>query len=350
MNRSLPTLLHASRLLALGLTALVGLSAVCAADEPDLLDTYPGRLIDVDGRKLHIHCVGSGHPLTVFESGLGGFSLEWGEVQQRIAGDGRVCAYDRAGYGWSDPGVMPRTVTRNVAELHRLLEAAGEQPPYVLVGHSYGGIIVRLFAQSYPAEVAGLVLLDASAPDQFSRLPATALPRALVAAARRGVHLITAPRLVGVLRDDIRTTAMHLMMLPKARLAYHSEMLQFESATAALQTQGDGTLDVQLVVLSRSRNMFGQSAEAAHTESVWQQMQHEMAALSQRSDHWMAADAGHVIHADRPDLVALAVREAAAYGQLPPRAPFASSVRLVLSAHEFVPADWDGIAAQAPNL
>lgn len=350
MDHPCPTPLGDLRGLAAGLMLLMTLSGVSNAGEPGVLDAYPGTLIEVDGRRVHIHCVGSGHPVTVFESGLGGFSLEWGEVQQRAAGHGRVCAYDRAGYGWSDPGPMPRTATRNVTELHRLLEAAGEMPPYVLVGHSYGGIIVRLFAQSYPQEVAGLVLLDASAPDQFSRLPDTALPRALIAAARRGAPMRTAPRLIGALREDIRTTAMHLMMLPKARRAYQSEMRHFESATAALQTQGDGALDVQLVVVSRSRNMFGRSAEAARTESVWQQMQREMAALSTRSDHWMAADSGHVIHADRPDLVALAVREAAEYGQVNPPQPFASSVRLVLSAHEFLPSNWDGIAAQVPNL
>lgn len=350
MDHPCPIPLGDLRGVAAGFMLLIALCGVCAANEPGVLDTYPGTLIEVDGRRVHIHCVGSGQPVTVFESGLGGFSLEWGEVQQRVAGHGRVCAYDRAGYGWSDPGPLPRTATRNVTELHRLLEAAGETPPYVLVGHSYGGIIVRLFAQYYPQEVAGVVLLDASAPDQFSRLPDTALPRALITAARRGTHILSAPRLSGALGENMRTTAMHLMMLPKARLAYQSEMRHFESATAALQTQADGALNVQLVVVSRSRNMFGRSVEAARTESVWQQMQREMAALSNRSDHWMAADSGHVIHADRPDLVALAVREAAAYGQGNPPTPFASSVRLVLSAHEFAPANWDGIAAQVPKL
>lgn len=351
MDHPCPTSRVDLRGLAIGFVVLIALTGACVAGEPSVLESYPGTLVEVDGRMLHINCVGNGHPVTVLESGLGGFSLEWGEVQQRVAGHGRVCAYDRAGYGWSDPGAMPRTVTRNVAALHRLLEAAGETPPYVLVGHSYGGIIVRLFAQSYPQEVAGVVLLDASAPDQFSRLPDTALPRAMIAAARRGAHMLTAPRLVGALHESVRTTAMHLMMLPKARLAYQSEMRHFESATAALQTQREGALDVQLVVVSRSRNMFGRSTEAARTESVWQQMQREMAALSSRSDHWMAADSGHVIHADRPDLVALAVREAAEYGQVNPRAPFASSsVRLVLSAHEFAPSNWDDIAAQVPKL
>lgn len=350
MDHPCPTSPAGLRGRAIALVLLIILSRTGDAEEPGVLDTYPGTLVEVAGRMAHIHCVGSGHPVTVFESGLGGFSLEWGEVQRRLAPQGRVCAYDRAGYGWSDPGPLPRTVTQNVTDLHRLLEAAGETPPYVLVGHSYGGIIVRLFAQAYRDEVAGIVLLDASAPDQFSRLPEDALPRELIAAARRGAHMLTAPRLVGALPEAMRTTAMHLMMLPKARLAYQSEMRHFESATAALQTQGAGALDVQLVVVSRSRNMFGRSAEAARTEFVWQQMQREMVALSARSDHWMAADSGHVIHADRPDLVALAVREAAEYGYVNAGPPLASSVRLVLSAHEFVPSNWDGIAAQVPNF
>ena len=350
MNDRCPNHLQQSRGTASLLALLLVLSGACAAGEPGVLETYPGELVEVGGRAMHIHCTGSGHPVTVFESGLGGFSLEWGEVQERIAGHGRACAYDRAGYGWSDPGPMPRTVTRNVNDLHELLVAAGETPPYVLVGHSYGGIIVRLFAQSFPHEVAGIVLLDASAPDQFSRLPDTVLPRALIAAARRGAHMLTAPRLVAALRADVRTTAMHLMMLPKARLAYQSEMQYFESATAQLRAQRDGALDVQLVVVSRSRNMFGRYPEAVRTEYLWQEMQREMAALSVRSDHWMAADSGHVIHADRPDLVALAVREAAEFGLAKPRLPLAPAVRLVLSAHEYVPSSWNGVAVQAPNL
>jgi len=326
------------------------LARTSVADEISVLDTYPGRMVSIGGHALHIDCRGSGHPVTVFESGLGGFSLEWGEVQQRLSQQGRVCAYDRAGYGWSDPGPMPRSVMRNVEELHALLAAAGESPPFVLVGHSYGGIIVRLFAQNYSDEVEGIVLLDASAPDQFSRLPDTALPKALIEAARRGTHTVSIPRLVAALPEEIQTTATHLMMLPKARLAYASEMRYFESATEQLKEQNDGALDVRLVVVSRSRNVFGRSAEAAHTELIWQEMQQRMAALSGRSDHWMAAGAGHVIHADRPDLVALAVREAAAYDPADTHWPTDSPVRLVLDAPAFVYSVWDEGTLESPRL
>jgi pimeloyl-ACP methyl ester carboxylesterase len=245
---------------------------------------------------------------------------------------------------------MPRTVTRSVEELHALLAAAGEPPPFIMVGHSYGGIIVRLFAQYYPHEVAGLVLLDASAPDQFVRLPEAALPTALIAAARSGARTVSMPKLVAALPAELQTTAMHLMMLPKARRAYVSEIKHFESATKQLKVQADGALDVRLVVVSRSRNVFGQSDEAVFSEYVWQDMQRRMAALSKRSDHWIAAGAGHVIHADRPDLVALAVREAAQFDWFDTRWPLDSPVRLVLDDRAFPPPTWHAAKDVSPQL
>src|SRR4051794_9991798 len=125
----------------------------------------PGKLVDVGGWRLHLDYAGSGGPAVVFSSGSGDFSFDWALVQPEVARFARACAYDRAGDAWSDPGPIPRTMRQDAYELHTLLERAGIAPPYVLVGHSYGGLLVRVYAERYPDEVAGMVLVDPTHED-----------------------------------------------------------------------------------------------------------------------------------------------------------------------------------------
>ncbi|HEX8243922.1 MAG TPA: alpha/beta hydrolase, partial [Longimicrobium sp.] len=120
----------------------------------------PGRLVDIGGYRLHIYCTGSGSPAVVLLAGSGDFSFDWSLVQPGVARSTRVCSYDRAGQAWSDPGPTPRSMRQEVHELHLLLGRAGVRPPYVLVGHSYGGLLARMYAGTWPREVAGVVLVD----------------------------------------------------------------------------------------------------------------------------------------------------------------------------------------------
>jgi pimeloyl-ACP methyl ester carboxylesterase len=125
----------------------------------------PGRMIDVGGYRLHLNCVGAGSPTVVIEAALGDSSLSWSSSVQPAAGrTTRVCTYDRAGMGYSDPGPLPRTAERFVEELHTVLLRADEPGPYVLVGHSLGGLPVRVFAHKYPTEMVGVVLVDSMSP------------------------------------------------------------------------------------------------------------------------------------------------------------------------------------------
>jgi pimeloyl-ACP methyl ester carboxylesterase len=126
-----------------------------------------GKLVDVGGRHIHIHCIGEGSPTVVMEAGAGDFSFDWSLVQPKVAKFTRVCTYDRAGYAWSDAGPMPRTLKQIVYELHTGLDKTEIKPPFVLVGHSLGGLTMRVFAQQYPKEVAGMVLVDSSHEDQL---------------------------------------------------------------------------------------------------------------------------------------------------------------------------------------
>jgi pimeloyl-ACP methyl ester carboxylesterase len=130
----------------------------------------PGRLVDIGGYRLHLNCQGAGSPTVLLESGIADDSLTWAGVQPVLARITRVCSYDRAGYGWSDPSPKPRDVKTIAEELHTLLTRAGVKGPYILVGHSLGGMIVREYAGLYRPDVVGMVLVDSTSPNQYKRM------------------------------------------------------------------------------------------------------------------------------------------------------------------------------------
>jgi len=132
----------------------------------------PGEMVGVGGYSLHINCMGQGSPTVLLDGGFGEWSAQWVRVQREVSGTTRVCAYDRAGMGWSEMGPDPRDARQITSELHTLLSKAGIEGPYVLVGHSLGGLYMQTYAARYPDEVAGLALVDSSTdPDQFSHQP-----------------------------------------------------------------------------------------------------------------------------------------------------------------------------------
>ena len=141
---------------------LVAATQVCAQGQLSQGYPPPGRLIDVGGRKLHLHCSGKGSPTVILVAGGGAFSIDWALVQPRVAESTRVCSYDRAGLAWSDPGHADETVEQTIRDLHALLRAAREKRPYVLVGASIGGIFIRAYQSAFPNEVAGLVFTNSS--------------------------------------------------------------------------------------------------------------------------------------------------------------------------------------------
>ena len=164
----------------LGITATAGL-VVVGGFSYEFLSRWsverehqpPGRLIDVGGHRVHLNCSGAGGPTVILEHGITIYgSASWVLVQPEIAKKNRVCSYDRSGYMWSDRRRPAPTGTENIKDLHLALERAGESPPYILVGHSYGGIVIRIFAEQYPTEVSGLVFVDSSHPDQQERFGA----------------------------------------------------------------------------------------------------------------------------------------------------------------------------------
>ena len=157
-------------LLTLLVALLIGTIYQAIATQIDQRAAFPapGEMVDVGEHRLHLNCLGQGSPTVVLDAGWGYTSVEWsGWVQPEVAEHTRVCAYDRAGMGWSEPEPGPPNATQSADELHALLQEAGEEGPYVLVGHSLAGLYSRIYAERYPEEVAGMVLVDSSHPNQF---------------------------------------------------------------------------------------------------------------------------------------------------------------------------------------
>jgi pimeloyl-ACP methyl ester carboxylesterase len=155
---------------ALGLVLLIILSAGTyewySERQDDAAYPAPGRMIDMGGYRLHLNCTGTGSPTVILESGYFLPAVIWNTVQPKIAKFAQVCSYDRGGYGWSDPSPRPRTQSEIARELHELLSKGGISGPVVLVGHSFGGLVVQRFAEQFPQEVAGLVLVESSASNE----------------------------------------------------------------------------------------------------------------------------------------------------------------------------------------
>lgn len=268
--------------------------------------TPPGQLVDMGGYKLHIYCEGNGSgPVVILDSGIGGFSLEWVPVQRLLSRQVRVCAYDRAGYGWSDPGPSPRTTDQIVEELHTLLQEAGVSPPYVLVGHSFGGYNMQYFAKVYPQETAGLILVDSSHPEQVDRLPEIPAVREK-SRTREFVTYYQGQSTLILYPEDVRSKVMRILSLRKMYQTYRRESVNF--AVSGGQVIAAGPLpEVPLVVITRGKRVWPDDPYGQMLESIWQEMQKEMAGLSPEGMQIIAANSGHLIQLEQPDVVVLGI-------------------------------------------
>ncbi len=288
----------------------------------------PGELVGVGSYRLHINCVGEGSPTVVLDAGLPGTSLDWCLVQPKVAKFTQICAYDRAGYGWSDSSPMPRTSQQIANELHTLLGNAGVEGPYVLVGHSFGGYNVRLYAHSFAADVAGIVLVDAAHEDQSSRWPPEMQRLEAAQLQANAVLRTVAPlgllRLVSELGLDPLLNE-RLMQLPadvrpmwKAvvyrtdyiRTAY-AELSAFEESAA--QVRATGLLgDIPLVVITSGKldsPMALPGYPVDQMNQIHRELQNELAGLSVNSTHVIAKESGHYIQFDQPELLVSAIRQ-----------------------------------------
>ncbi|MFL5620363.1 MAG: alpha/beta hydrolase [Gemmatimonadaceae bacterium] len=305
----------------------------------------PGRLVDVGGWRLHLNCSGVARPsqqTVILEAGLGDFSVEWSLVQPGVARFARVCSYDRAGDGWSDIGPHPRTFRQIVYELHTLLERAGERPPFVLVGHSYGGWLVRQYQSTYPSEVAGMVLVEAGADNPWrmtgdgklkrsSELATGApippvktsdplrvadIPPTIMGQIRAGIAQVSRDPNGGV-RSRLPADAQRMRAWTLARIGHvlagvnpveHEEL----AALRAERTKSEHPLgDLPLVVITRGvPDESGPNAAALEAEH--RKDHSAVAALSRRGKLVIAEHSGHHVQLEEPELVVSTIRDVAA--------------------------------------
>ncbi len=274
----------------------------------------PGQLVDVNGRNMHINCIGNKSPTIILDSGAGGFSLEWRNIQYSLAQYARVCAYDRAGYGWSEMGPLPRTTKRIAHELHTLLENAGIHGPFIIVGHSFGGFTAQYFARYFDDEIAGLVLVDSSHDEQVYRLPENGKN-----VVRRSLHQdrsnkVTKAVLHEHFPEEEAEVAQQLMQRWSAMLTWREEMANYALSARQLRDLHRGPiLEIPIVVLSRGKRVWPDTPYGDAMEAAWKELQNELNYMSGNSTHIIAENSGHVIHLDEPELVVDAIHNVLAY-------------------------------------
>ena len=286
--------------------AIAGMIYQTAASEADQRRyPPPGVLVNVDGYKMHIYCMGEGSPTILLDHVAGGSSVDWSLIQPKLAEHTRVCAYDRAGFGWSDYNPAPRTMQQQVHELHSLLQGANEHGPYILVGHSYGARVSRVYAANYPDEVSGMVLMDAGILADDPRYPPE-----LHSGAESEDKMLRAARWLspfGVVRLMQPLMELPTFDLPEeARLAnasfsvtprfFQSLHAQGDVISTVFQEEREVTSlgDIPLLVLVATEPNDA-------VRKVWNQANIEMAGLSTRGSYRIVEGATHISLAYRED-------------------------------------------------
>ncbi len=279
----------------------------------------PGKLIAIDGRLMHLNCTGEGAPTVVLDTQAPSTSIDWALVQPEIAKFTRVCSYDRAGYGWSEAGPLPRSAGQEASDLDKLLSASGEPGPYLLVGASYGGHVVRIFANEHPEKAVGMVLVDPR-PEKLFSIPSI---RQQADSSLVSVDVLAALTDFGLARLFI--LLMPEKMIPAAAvpvyaalpgsyaIVFQSRMWHATAAeahamdasdvqVAAIQSMGD----LPLIVLRHGLPMASLTAE---NEEKWKIFQEEIAALSTAGQVIVAENSDHAIQLHQPEIIVDSVRK-----------------------------------------
>jgi pimeloyl-ACP methyl ester carboxylesterase len=335
-----------------GILALVVLAAICGAAYQAIANWRDGRRFPQEGRsiplgatfpnvELNMDCSGQGSPTVILDTGLGVPAVGWKFVQSEVAKFARVCSYDRAGYGWSTAGPLPRTSGEIVKELHALLVASGEKEPFVLVAHSFGGFNVRVYTKEYPADVAGLVLVDTSHEDQESRMTGTLQTFMKSQTAQLEFQRKVAPILIffGIARltagDDgppnlpksFLQEVKYLQLQPKFIEATASEIQNFSASANEVRAAGN-LGERPLVVLTAGKEEDTKDLpkgldkrDLDEFRKIWMNdLQVQETHLSTRGKQVIVPDSTHMIPFLRPDTVVTAIREVCEAVKTPPSA------------------------------
>jgi pimeloyl-ACP methyl ester carboxylesterase len=311
-------------ILILFLTVFIYAAGVFAKRQLTRQNLPPGQLTAINYYNLHIYCTGEGSPTVILEAGLNDFYVTWAKVQPEIARTTRVCSYDRAGLGWSQLAPNPRTSDVMVEELHTLLRNTGIEDPYILVGHSFGGIVMLNFARHYPNQVAGMVLVDSAHEEQTSRLPFLKDSADELVAQFHILSLLNSSGLMALSPATIPNrgfpesayrqyqavlaTTDYFNGAIAETTAYYSDLPQPKPASLG---------DLPMVVLSHGlpEATGDSSTQQLRYEQEWTKMQNELAGLSSNSKQIIAEKSGHYIQLDQPELVIASILELIQAGQ-----------------------------------
>jgi pimeloyl-ACP methyl ester carboxylesterase len=279
-----------------------------------------GRSVDIGGRTLNIHCTGEGSPIVMFVSGRTAPGYVWTPTQRGVSEFTRACWYDRADLGWSDSGPDPAWGDTAARDLHRLVQNAGLEPPFVLVGHSFGGYIIRLYHHAYPGEAAGMVFVDVAHEDAgtIQGMPhreRPPIPRSVI----RGLSIVLGRLgMMRFLRSDPgpppkQWTADEWDILARLGRQRNGSLADAqvgpEQATADLVRSAGGLEDMPLIVLTQGRPIQDPASVAAEVRRGWVDLQRQFAERSRRGRQVLVPSAGHGIPVEAPDAVIDAVRE-----------------------------------------
>lgn len=270
-----------------------------------------GRMIAMGGARQHIHCLGAGRPTVILEAGAYSHSVNWALLHPQIAATHRVCAYDRPGLGWSEARPGPTDGPTRMRQLRALLDAADEKGPFVLVGHSYGGVLARAFLREFPSDIVGLVAVDSASPGQsaqFADAQIALAPWVLVSeflppfAAHFGAfryydRQVYAPSYPDLPGDGLEEL-LHFGSDSRHRAASAAELGQaFDSSWASALPDGPAVLgDLPLAVVSQGRSpraWYADEASHQNSERLWAKLQARVATLSTDSLHVTVPGADH---------------------------------------------------------
>ncbi|MDP1609262.1 MAG: alpha/beta hydrolase [Chlamydiales bacterium] len=267
----------------------------------------PGKLIDIGGYKLHIHSTGQGGPTVVLDAGLSGTSLGWSLVQMEVSKFTRVCSYDRAGYAWSNQSPSKRSSLHLAQELHALLHNAKIPGPYILVGHSFGGCNVLLFADLYPKETIGVILVDSVHEDMLQERPTSHFNFQWLLSAIGFKRLQGPSNAIVEMFTPLPEQIRHMYIAQMNKTSYTQtvsrEMEALNESLCQLRERKVHLQDKPLVVITAGK--FANSNE----EKAWKGLQKKLLLKSYRSKQVIADKSDHMINHHQPEIIIEAIRE-----------------------------------------
>jgi pimeloyl-ACP methyl ester carboxylesterase len=283
----------------------------------------PGQMISAGGHRLHLYCQGTGPATVVIEPGLGVDWVAWAPIVLDLATTVEVCVYDRAGYGWSEPGPMPRTAEQGASELHAVLTGSNHAGPYVLVAHSFGGHIARIYTARYPANLGGVVLVDPAErePDEIPLAPVKPvgapwtvkglIDRLPPLGWERVKRLQQGEAALPPEVRNLPAAFRHRVVVASSLDQLAAERSELESARAS-QVQARAAVfprDVPLTVIMPSYSRSPASGSATPTSPARRELLRKLAESSAFGRQIVAGDSGHLVHVDQPDLVVTVIRQ-----------------------------------------